>query len=238
MPRLSIDPAADWIQVGERQVPLRLVHNERARRYILRLAADGTARVTIPRGGNAAAAVTFARKHQPWIERQLLRRSTEAVRPRDWPPGTVVLVRGEPQTLALVEVRGAVVAILGDWVIPLRTGASDLRPTIERHLWRLAARELPPRVFELATLHGLTVGRVTVRNQRSRWGSCSRRGTISLNWRIIQAPVFVRDYLILHELMHLRHMNHSVRFWQAVQAVCPDYEVAEDWLKRHASLLR
>jgi predicted metal-dependent hydrolase len=106
-----------------------------------------------------------------------------------------------------------------------------------KHLWQLAAAEFPPRVLELAAAHQLTVQRVTIRNQRSRWGSCSRRGTISLNWRLIQTPPYVRDYIILHELMHLRQMNHSARFWREVESVCPDYETAERWLKQHAALL-
>lgn len=239
MPRLSSSPTANLIQVGERPVPLRLVRNRRARRYILRLAVDGAARVTIPRGGNPTDAVAFAHKHRLWLERQLLRHTTEATRPRDWSPGTLVHFRGELQTLTVSEHEGRRVAKLGDQMIPLSPDAPpDLRLIAERHLWRLAARELPARVFELAAIHGLAVRQVSVRNQRSRWGSCSRRGTISLNWRIIQAPAFVRDYLILHELMHLRHMNHSARFWQAVHQVCPNYQVAEDWLKHHASLLR
>jgi predicted metal-dependent hydrolase len=82
------------------------------------------------------------------------------------------------------------------------------------------------------------VRRVTVRNQRSRWGSCSRRGTISLNWKLIQAPPFVRDYIILHELMHLRQMNHSARFWREVENVCPEYQVAGKWLKQNSGLLK
>lgn len=77
--------------------------------------------------------------------------------------------------------------------------------------------------MELAALHGIGVARVSVRNQRSRWGSCSRRGTISLNWRLIQTPEEVRDYIILHELPHRRHMNHSLRFWQEVERLCPGY---------------
>jgi len=95
--------------------------------------------------------------------------------------------------------------------------AADLRSAIERHLWRLAAKEMPLRVLEYDAVHQLPVRRITVRNQRSRWGSCSRRGTISLNWRLIQSPPFVRDYIILHELMHLREMNHSIRFWREVK---------------------
>jgi predicted metal-dependent hydrolase len=108
---------------------------------------------------------------------------------------------------------------------------------VERHLWRLAARELPGRVLELASLHQLPVRRICVRNQRSRWGSCSRRGTISLNWRLVQAPPFVRDYLILHELAHLKEMNHSRRFWREVAVLCPDYLQAERWLKAHRELV-
>jgi predicted metal-dependent hydrolase len=122
----------------------------------------------------------------------------------------------------------------------LATGVEtgDFRPAIECHLWKLAAQELPSRVMEFAATRGLTVRRVTVRNQKSRWGSCSRNGTISLNWRLIQAPAFVRDYLILHELMHLRQMNHSPRFWREVERVCPDFQNAERWLNQHAALLR
>jgi predicted metal-dependent hydrolase len=116
--------------------------------------------------------------------------------------------------------------------------AGDLRAEVEWHLWTLASRELPPRVLELAAAESLTVGRVCVRSQRSRWGSCSRTGTISLNWRLVQAPLHVRDYIILHELMHLREMNHSARFWGHVERVCPGYREAERWLHANAWLLR
>jgi predicted metal-dependent hydrolase len=126
----------------------------------------------------------------------------------------------------------------GTETIKVKEPDADLRRVIERHLWKLAAKELPPRVLEYAAIHQLAIRRVTVRNQKSRWGSCSRRRTISLNWRLIQAPQFVRDYLILHELMHLRQMNHSARFWREVECVCPDYKVAESWLKQHSTLLR
>jgi predicted metal-dependent hydrolase len=93
-------------------------------------------------------------------------------------------------------------------------------------------------VMELAEIHGLRITRVSVRNQRSRWGSCSRRGTISLNWRLIQTPPWVRDYIILHELAHTLQMNHSPRFWREVKRLCPEYHVAEAWLGQHPGLLR
>jgi predicted metal-dependent hydrolase len=102
----------------------------------------------------------------------------------------------------------------------------------------LAVPEISARARALAALHGLPVQRVTVRNQRSRWGSCSQRGTVSLNWRLIQVPASVRDYIILHELAHLREHNHSPRFWAVVAEFCADYRQAEAWLKVHRGLLR
>lgn len=100
-----------------------------------------------------------------------------------------------------------------------------------------ARRELVPRVGELAHQHGLRVAQVSIRRQRSRWGSCSRRGSISLNWRLVHAPDYVRDYVIVHELMHLREMNHSDRFWAHVDAAFPARNIAEQWLKEHAPYL-
>jgi len=231
-------PAEEFLALTERQIPMVLIRNPRARRYVLRLLPNGSARVTIPRGGSITEGRRFAERSVAWVERALQRAATHPIRPRVWLIGTEVYFRGE-----LVRIEGGVNGEsghirLGSEAIQVKDMAADLRRVIERHLWRLAARELPLRVLEFALSHQLTVSRVTVRNQRSRWGSCSRRGTISLNWRIIQAPSFVRDYLILHELMHLRQMNHSARFWREVERVCPDYQTAERWLKEHSELLR
>jgi hypothetical protein len=219
-------------------VPLVLVRNPRARRYVLRLRPDGTARVTVPRGGSVAEARDFALRHHAWLERQIQRLKANPPRNAAWQVGTEILLRGEPVRIEW-EADGFQGFIrLGTERVRVPDPAADLRPGIARHLWRLAARELPPRLLAHAAAHGLRVQRVTVRNQRTRWGSCSRRGTVSLNWRLIQTPVHVQDYLCLHELMHLRQMNHSRQFWREVEAVCPDYRTAERWLKAHASLLR
>jgi predicted metal-dependent hydrolase len=90
---------------------------------------------------------------------------------------------------------------------------------------------LPGRLLELAACHGLSVSRVSIRNQKSRWGSCSRTAHICLNWRLILMPDFVRDYVMIHELMHLKRMDHSRRFWKLVAAACPGYEDARRWLR-------
>jgi len=221
-----------------RQIPMLLVRNRRARRYVLRLRPDGSARVTIPHGGSATEARRFAERNMDWLDRQLQRLATQPKRPAEWLVGTEILFRGEPVKLEAGVNGESGMIRFGTEVVRVLGAAADLRPAIEKHLRRLAARELPARVLEFAELHQLSVRRVTVRSQRSRWGSCSRRGTISLNWRLIHAPPFVRDYICLHELMHLREMNHSARFWREVERVCPDYEAAERWLKQHSALLK
>ena len=110
----------------------------------------------------------------------------------------------------------------------------QLPAALVRELWDRARRELPERLMALARQFGLRVERVSVRNQRWRWGSCSRGGHICLNWRLVRTPDWVRDYVLIHELMHLKRMDHSPRFWKLVESACPDYEAARRWLRAHA----
>jgi hypothetical protein len=223
--------------LGSRQVRLLLVRHSRARRYLLRLRPDGVARVTIPRGGTLAEARKFVERNGRWLEEQFQRLQTQPNVPLAWQVGSEIWFRGERVRLEVIT--PGQIGFRGETLkLKLSDGVADLRPAIERHLCQRAAAELPPRVRQFAALHGLVVQRVTVRNQKSRWGSCSRRGTISLNWRLIQTPEAVRDYIILHELAHLRHMNHSNQFWLEVEKLCPDYRAAERWLKTHRGFIR
>ena len=237
-PERPVSPDENWVPVGAERVRCHFVRHRRARRYILRLRPDGSARVTIPRGGSIAEASRFLHKNIPWLEQQLLRQAAQPRRSRAWQLGTKVLFRGEYEVLEPVANGDTGLIRFGTETVRISGAETDFRPVIERHLWRLAARELHVRVLELAALHAIRVQRVTVRNQRSRWGSCSRRGTISLNWRLVQTPEFVRDYIVLHELAHLREMNHSPRFWREVARLCPNFAEAEKWLKAHAGMLR
>ena len=102
-----------------------------------------------------------------------------------------------------------------------------------RALIRKAKQELPARLMQLAADHGLAVTRISVRNQRSRWGSCGRDGHICLNWRLVRMPAWVRDYVMVHELMHLRRLDHSPAYWKLVAKAVPDYEAARRWLRVH-----
>ena len=225
------------VQVGDTELPIEYVRNPQARRYVLRLTPERTVRVTVPRFGNRAEAFAFAQRQVTWLEQQLAKppRSTRAT---EWRAGVEILFRGRPVVLHWeAGAKGGVVRF-ADQTVELRESSDNLRPAVEHHLWRLAAIELPARLRELAALHRIEIARVTVRNQRSRWGSCSRAATISLNWRLIQTPDWVRDYICLHELMHRREMNHSARYWRHVAEAFPRWEEAERWLKANGALLR
>jgi predicted metal-dependent hydrolase len=183
---------------------LVFTRHPRARRYVLRVGADGVVRVTVPRWGSKKEAAAFAERERAWIEKQLRRNEERRTNSED------------PSTN-------------GD-----APGTSSEDPRTIREGKARAKRDLPSRVFELAARYGLTVARVSIRNQRWRWGSCSRAGHICLNWRLVGMPDSVRDYVIIHELMHLKRMDHSPRFWKLVEKACPDYQTARRWLRQHA----
>lgn len=100
-----------------------------------------------------------------------------------------------------------------------------------------ALQVIPPKVAAYAASMGVTYGRITIRNQKTRWGSCSSKGNLNFNCRLMAAPERVLDYVIVHELCHRKEMNHSERFWQEVEQVMPDYREQRKWLKVHGDEL-
>jgi predicted metal-dependent hydrolase len=118
-----------------------------------------------------------------------------------------------------------------------RTSQPAVPDAVTRESLARAKRELPPRLLAIAADLGLRVRKVSVRNQRWRWGSCSPTGHICLNWRLVTMPPAVRDYVIIHELMHLRRLDHSRKFWTLVAGACPGYQDARRWLREHGRSL-
>jgi hypothetical protein len=216
-----------------------IVRHPRARRYVLRLLPDGTPRVTIPRWGSRREALRFAESQEAWIARERARLADRVAQrpPARWPDGHAVLLRGETYQLRRVPDTPGDRATGHEAVKPagrsllVRTTAHDLKPVVTSWLRNLARAELPALLACMAAAHGLSFRRVSIRSQRTRWGSCAPNGTISLNWRLVQMPPPVRDYVLLHELMHLRQQNHSRRFWRLVASVYPAFREAERWLK-------
>jgi predicted metal-dependent hydrolase len=110
---------------------------------------------------------------------------------------------------------------------------------VDRVVWRQKAEaELPVRLLKLSRQHELPVTQVSIRNQRTRWGSCGRNGHITLNWRLILMPDWVADYVLVHELMHLQRLDHSPAYWALVAAAYPRFREARQWLRLNAERLR
>jgi predicted metal-dependent hydrolase len=215
---------------------LEFVRVRRARKYILRVRPDGTLRVTIPRGGSRQEAERFVAKHRSWAEQER-RRVVAQHAPVQWHAGDTILLLGAPTPLRVERRPQGSVLHVGDQRVRIADGVSDLRPAAEAALRQIAIRRLVPRLHELADEHSLQVARVTIRNQRSRWGSCSRSGAIALNFRLVQMPPHICEYVLLHELMHLRQPNHSRRYWRLVEQVYPEFRAAERWLREEGRSL-
>jgi predicted metal-dependent hydrolase len=209
---------------------VQFVRTPRARRYIIRVLPDGSFRVTIPRGGSRREAESFLQEHRAWAEGERLRVLAQHA-PAQWLEGDEILIHGERVPLRIVQDRGSVWLSIGNHRLGLADVPFDLRPAAEKCLRSIAERELIPRLRELARAQSLTVKRISIRNQRSRWGSCSPSGAIALNFRLVQAPDAIRDYVLIHELMHLKQQNHSRRFWRLVENAYPDFRAAERWLR-------
>jgi predicted metal-dependent hydrolase len=123
----------------------------------------------------------------------------------------------------------------GEKIICVAGGVEHMERRVLDYLKREARKDLQKASLAYADELGVRVKRVSIRDQSSRWGSCTAAGSLSFSWRLILAPAFVLDYLAAHEVAHLVEMNHSARFWRVVAKVCPSVERAKSWLDTHGN---
>jgi predicted metal-dependent hydrolase len=208
-----------------------LMRSPRARRVRVSVENDGAVRVTLPRRAPLRAADEAVRELAPWIERRrraLARAAAEVART----PGTVPYLGAE---LRLVPQHGRtrVHRRGGALLVPQR----DANPAIERWYRRAARTEIAPRLDAAVARAGTAYTKLTIRSQRTRWGSCSHTGAMSFNWRLLLAPEPVLDYVVEHEVCHLEVMDHSPRFWRLLESRVPDWRDHAAWLRRYGSTL-
>src|SRR5437870_6798038 len=234
--RRPSEPSAIEI-IFERSIFLvQLRRHRQARRYTLRI--DAVTReviVTIPPRGSLKEARDFAQLHGGWIAARL-KRMPEAA---PFMHGIEVPLRGVPHRIVHRRgMRGTVWTETDGNGSRLLCVAGD-PPHLDRRIAEFLKREARRDVENASRRHadnlGVEVSRICVRDQSSRWGSCSSAGVLSFSWRLILAPPFVLDYLAVHEVAHLIEMNHSPRFWRLVKRVCADAERAKAWLDVHGS---
>ncbi len=231
----GVPPRPRLLSVAGLAAPLELRESVRARRMSLRLdTARGLVQVVVPAGLAEAEAVRFIGRHTGWVTARLAKLPPA----RPFAEGAHVsvlgcdhIIRHEPFTRGL-GVREAGEIRVGGRIEHLPRRVRDLLVAEARTL-------LSQRTRTMATALGAKVAAVTVRDTRSRWGSCSSAGRLSFSWRLMLTPEAVFNYVIAHEVAHLREMNHSPRFWALVARLNPDMEQSRTWLHRHgAELLR
>ncbi|MDQ8184506.1 SprT family zinc-dependent metalloprotease [Pelagicoccus sp. SDUM812002] len=224
----------DSIPLKRKDVVFR--NHPNAKRYLARVDKEGNIVLTVPRTGTQRDALAFANENREWLEGQrtlALEQLEEAKRNQGLRPGELIWFRGKRVPLTVEKDIGRPVLRFADERVFIADEDMDLSRPLKAHLSEMAKVEFPKRAYRLAERVGETVTKVVVRDQKTRWGSCSTSGTISLNWRLLLASESTRDYVIIHELMHMKRFDHSAKFWALVAKACPAYQEHEAWLKAH-----
>ena len=218
-------------QTGEPRVEVRLKRSSQAKRLSLRVSQlDGRVTLTLPRYASEAEATGFIREKAAWLRRHVAR--FEA----DVPVGQGSLLPLEGQMIRVVQGAGRKIVLSEDQLLipgpPERTGAR-----LSGFLKELARDRLTAASDAYSAALGRPFKRISIRDTRSRWGSCSSQGTLMYSWRLIMAPPEVLRYVAAHEVAHLAEMNHSPAFWQVVQDLYGSHRAERGWLREHGASL-
>jgi predicted metal-dependent hydrolase len=233
---ILVDVTRD-IEVAGKVLPLTIRQNARATRMTLRIEPGGRAlKLTIPTGLPDREVNAFLTRHQGWLMTKLARFSGES----ELEHGGTILIRGIAHRIERTgRLRGLTEAlVIGDEAV-LRVGGAEehLRRRIADYLKREARGELERLVAVYAGRIGRRARSLSLKDTRSRWGSCSAEGDLSFSWRIAMAPPKVIAYLAAHEVAHLQEMNHGPAFWALCERLCSDTKNAKHWLKRNGTML-
>jgi predicted metal-dependent hydrolase len=205
--------------------------SDRARRVRVTVDVHQGVEVVLPRRAREREAAAAVAQLRPWIERRLA--ESAALRARIAARGATVPYLGRALALRVQPGRTRVHRAGDALLVP----DGDARAALERWYRRAARDEVGPRVASGAAVLGVEPGAISIRGQRTRWGSCSSSGALSFNWRLLLAPEEVLDYVVWHELCHLRVMNHSPRFWKLVEQGVPGYRGPRRWLADNGATL-
>lgn len=222
------------IETETAAVRIRLRANPRAQRYLLRLPADRSGPVlTVPKGGDLSRAERFARQHIDWLIDRLQDRPDHVA----FRAGDIVPLRGQEHVIVPTgTLRGLVTVGRAEDGMPalLVPGADDHIPRKAiSWLKEEARRDLTERAHHHARVLGKKIAAISIRDTKSRWGSCASNGRLSFSWRLILAPPDILDYVAAHEVAHLQEMNHSSRFWRLCEHLAPQTPRARVWLKEN-----
>ena len=225
-------------------IEFRLTRNPRRKRIALIVHRDGNIEVRAPQNASDEHVEDFVRNQADWVRGRLAQAA--ATPRRRWVDGETLLYRGEPHVLevrtheypvATAVARDRSLLIMVPHTHHDGARAESVRRAVHRWMVDRALEVTRERLPELAQHVGVSPRRVTIKDMKTRWGSCSHKGNISISFRIVMAPPEVMDYLIIHELCHMAHPNHSPDFWRLVGTIIPEYECHRAWLRKHGGEL-
>lgn len=236
--RVPADPPHLKVSHEGQAFKVALKRRPTAKRITLRVSnATGEVVLTIPERTDIGLAQKFADSHGQWIATRLAKVPERVL----FEPGAMVPLRGVPHRVVhWSSIRGTTQATRdseGQPIIAVTGDAAHVARRVQDFLETQAKRDFAAAVKRHTAQLGVPAKRITVRDTKSRWGSCSATGALNFSWRLIMAPPFVLDYLAAHEVAHLRELNHSNRFWKLTYQLCPRTDEAERWLKTYGSAL-
>jgi predicted metal-dependent hydrolase len=240
-PRKACAPAQSLapliVECAGQSVVVNIIQRASARRMILRLdRRSGLPVLSLPHGVGRLRAERFVLDHLGWLE-QRLRAAPSRIAFED---GALIPLFGAPCRIThCTPFRGItrLVEDNGERRLVVHGNSAQVAGRVERFLKAEALRRLTEASERHAKALGVTHGRITIKDTRSRWGSCSARGELAYSWRMVLAPPLVLDYLAAHEICHRKEMNHSMRYWRHVASIFPRFKEAEHWLKREGANL-
>lgn len=224
-------PPPPTMRIAGRDLPIVLNRHPTAKRLVLRLAPDGSAlKVTLPRWSRSSDAVDFAHSRAAWVERQLAAFGDVATEPVPHYRGRQLIVEWQPHLPRRAKLSGDMLQIGGPEDIVTRR--------VQRWLETRALELMEVDSKDYCMVAGLPPAPIRISRARRRWGSCSSKGTLRLNWRLVQAPDLVRRSVVAHEVAHLVHFDHSPQFHDLLGKLFEgDIAQANSWLKAHGRSL-
>jgi predicted metal-dependent hydrolase len=227
----------ELLKIDGKSIEVILRTNPRARRFIVKVdPSTGEVSVVAPSSRSFDRALDFARKEKDWIAGRL----ADVPQPVQLEVGSVVMFKGVEHVIRSGDGKGSPVWIDRDGARPtIRVGGRPEHATRRLLDWlkREARKRIDERVATYSAALSVRPKRITIRDTSSRWGSCSSARSLSFSWRLILAPPSVLDYVVAHEVAHLRELNHKPRFWRLVESMVPEVERSQAWLSTHGALL-
>lgn len=217
------------IELGGREVALVVRRSPRARRVALRIPGhDDSVELVLPPRAAESDGLAFLQSRAGWVLERLARMPARI----PFVEGSQLPLGGEPHLLRHIGGRGVPVSVEGGEI--LVTGQPEhMARRVGNWLRTEARHRIEPGAHRMADAIGHQVTRITIRDQKSRWGSCARGGRLSFNWRLVLAPTWVLDYVVAHEVAHLAQPNHSPAFWAVVDRLNGNAKAGRNWLRQH-----